>query len=312
MVTKGHEGKLKGRPKGYHDIDGQSVFLGKAAPRGAQQTVFTDVKVRFSKSATGRLLVNKNADLVLDDGARRLIVKNKAHPLDVGYDDVQRLVFDLTTHMRGGGGGGLLGAAIASRLATDHWCYLEYKGTDGSAQPFLLKVPDESSANLIEKMKGLFDSKVEIAAYVEQDSVIEKETLKDAKSKHVVRLDKQNHPIPDLRADKALVVVVCPALKPEHVGISGHFKFHANDRVVAVNEEGPYSFVHMDPGEYVLASQAENASGFRMTLEAGKDYYFMQNMFMGMMNPKTTLTRHSKELVMYEVNGSYYSDWKPK
>ena len=278
----------------------------------AQPTVFPGVQVRFRRSATDRLLVNKNAELVLDDGARRLIVKDKTHPLDLGYDDVQRVVFDASTHMRGGGGGGLLGAAIASRQAIDHWCYLEYKGTDGSTQLFMLKVPGESSSTLMERMKGLFDGKVEIAEFAEQDSAIEKVTLKDVKSKHVVRLDKQNHPMPDSRADKALVVVVCPPVKPNDVGRSGQFKFHANDRVVAVNEEGTYSFVYLDPGEYVLASQAENASGFRMALEAGKDYYFMQNMFMGMMNPKTTLTRHSRELVMYEVNGSYYSDWKPK
>jgi hypothetical protein len=288
-----------------------SVMLAPAVA-GAQQTVVSDVNVRCGRSTTDRLLVNKSADLVLDDGARRLIVKNKAHPLDVGYDDVQRIVFDVSEHMRGGGGGGLLGAAIASREVNEHWCYLEYKGPDGTAQPFMLKVSGESSANLIEKMKGLFDGKVEIASFAEAESTIDKETLKDAKSKYEVKVDKQNHPMPESRSDKALIVVVCPTLKADDAGKGAQFKFHVNDQVVAVNKEGTYSFVYVDPGEYLLVSQAENASGLRMTLEAGKDYYFMQNMFMGMMQPKTTLTRHTRELVMYEVNGSYHSEFAPK
>jgi hypothetical protein len=61
-----------------------------------------------------------------------------------------------------------------------------------------------------------------------------------------------------------------------------------------------------------LVSQTENASGFRMKLEAGKDYYFLQDTFMGAWKARTTLSRHSKELVMYELSGTHYSDWKRK
>jgi len=60
------------------------------------------VKVRFSKSATDRRLMDKDATLVFDDSARKLIVKNKERPLDIGYDDVQKVVFDMSTRMRGG------------------------------------------------------------------------------------------------------------------------------------------------------------------------------------------------------------------
>lgn len=283
------------------------------AVAGAQQTVFDDVKVRAGKRTTDRLHVSKNADLILDDGARRLIVKCSAHPLDVGYDDVQRVVFDVSSHMRSGGfGGGLLGAAIASGQVTEHWCCLEYKGTDGTPQPFVLRVSSESYASLIEKTKALFDGKVEVASFAEVDSAIDKETLKDAKSKYDVRADKQNHPVPELRPDKALLVVVCPALKPEDAGKGAQFKLHANGEVVAINKEGTYSFAYLDPGEYLLVSQTENAGGFRMALEAGKDYYVMQNMFMGMAQPRTTLSRHTRALVMHEVDGSYHSEWKPK
>jgi len=37
-------------------------------------------------------------------------------------------------------------------------------------------------------------------------------------------------------------------------------------------------------------------------------YYFFQDIFM----LHTTLSRHTKELVMYELNGAYFSDWKRK
>jgi hypothetical protein len=47
-------------------------------------------------------------------------------------------------------------------------------------------------------------------------------------------------------------------------------------------------------------------------LEAGKEYYFLQNTFQGALRWHTELSRNSSELVMYELNGAYYSDWKQK
>ena len=91
------------------------------------------------------------------------------------------------------------------------------------------------------------------------------------KSKHKMKADKKNHPLPELKSDKALVVVVCPALAARHAGKGDQIKLHANDKVVAVNKQGTYSFVHLDPGEYQLVSQAGNPNGFRITLEAGKE-----------------------------------------
>ena len=82
--------------------------------------------------------------------------------------------------------------------------------------------------------------------------------------------------------------------------------------MIAVNEPGTYSFAYLDPGEYVLASQAENANGFKMVLEAGRDYFFFQNALTGIFKNRTVLSRNAKEIVMYEVQGSYYSSWKQK
>lgn len=75
---------------------------------------------------------------------------------------------------------------------------------------------------------------------------------------------------------------------------------------------GTYNFAYLDPGDYLLVSQTENASGFHITLEAGKDYYFFQDTFLGSWKNATGLSRHSRELTLYEVEGAYWSDWKSK
>lgn len=63
------------------------------APAEAQQAVFPDVKVRFSRGKD-RLLVEKGADLVFNDAARRLQIKSGDRPLDVAYDQVTKVVLE--------------------------------------------------------------------------------------------------------------------------------------------------------------------------------------------------------------------------
>jgi hypothetical protein len=79
--------------------------------------------------------------------------------------------------------------------------------------------------------------------------------------------------------------------------------------VVAVNKEGTYSFAYIEPGKYRLVSQADDANGFEMELEAGKTYYFLQNTFQG---GDTVLSRNSPELVNYLMSGTYFADWSRK
>jgi hypothetical protein len=292
------------------------VVLALVESASAQQVVFKDVKARFSRSQLDRVLVDKDAELVLDDAARILSVKTERNPLKVGYDDVVKVVFDRSTHMRGGAMGtmmgGLGGAAISSKRVEDYWCYLEYGGADGNVQRYMLEVAKESSARVIEKLRALFGDKVVVAEFKETAVALEKDTLKDLQSKHDLKVDETSHPTPEVKPDKALIVVVCPPLAARDAGKGNQFKVHANDRVEVVNRMGTYSFAYLDPGEYKLVSQAENASGFTMTLEAGKDYYFLQDTFMGMMKARTQLSRHSKELVMYQLGGSHYADWTRK
>jgi len=281
----------------------------------AQQTTFNKVKTRFFKSDSDRRMVDKDAELVFDDAARRLIVRNGDRPLNIGYDDVQKIVFDVSYHMRGGGMsqvvGGMVGAAMASAKVNDYWFYLEYKDKDGSSRKYLLEIDKDNAEAVLEKVKTLFPERQMMADY-EQYPELDKKALNDLDSKHDFDKEKQDRPLPALRADKALVVVVCPSLAARYAGKGIQFKFHANDRVVAVNKWGTYSYAYLDPGEYVVASQSENAGGGKVKLEAGQEYYFFQDTFMGTWKAKTGLSRHSKELVMYELEGTYYSDWKRK
>ncbi|HUQ50069.1 MAG TPA: hypothetical protein VM056_05080 [Terriglobales bacterium] len=281
----------------------------------AQQSTFTKVKVRFSKPDDRRMF-DKDVDLAFNDVEKRLITRGEHNPISVPYDDVQKVVFDVSRHMRGGAMsqvvGGLVGAAIAAQRVNDYWMYIEYKGKDGKSVPYLVEVDKDNAETIINKAKSIFGDRVQETSFPEVATDIEKNTLKDLQSKHEMEPNKKDHPLPELKADKALVVIACPSLAARYAGKGIQFKFHANDKVVAVNKWGTYSFVYLDPGEYTLVSQTENASAIKIKLEAGKDYYFLQNTFMGAWKAKTGLSRHAKELVMYEIDGAYYADWKAK
>jgi hypothetical protein len=301
-------------------------FLGLSSLAGTEPTTFDGVKTRFSRSDTDRRLIDKDAKLILDDGAQKLTVKNDERPLEVSYNDIQKVVFDLSTRRRGvSGKGGILFAASplvgeirAGHHVNNYWCYLEYKRPDASVQSYLLEIPKKWSPNVIDKMQALLGGKVTIAEFPEQEESIKKDTLKAVQSKDGLWIEKDLHPLPEMKPEKALVVVVCPALGVFNSGLGGKWArykvmLHANDDVVVVDTFGAYGFAYLDPGEYLLVSQTEktNGFGFHIKLEAGKDYYFLQDL-----DPtnkgRTDLSRHSKELVMYELSGADYTDWKPK
>jgi hypothetical protein len=304
------------------------VLLGTFGIAGETVT-FDHVKVHRHKSPQKRILVDKVGVLTFNDAGKRMtFVSHAGDEFDVGYDDITKVVFEVTTHMRGGalaevvsaaGSPGLVvGSIIKGIHVNDYWFYLEYKNGDHN-EPVLLEVPKESSENVIAKVTSLFGSRVTVAEFQEKgeaidekDGEIDEKQLSDLRSKHSIKIDKENHPLPEVKPDKATVVVVCPALAARYAGTGNQFKLHANDRVIAVNRWGTYSFAYLDPGKYTLVSQSVNANGFKIELEAGKSYYFLQNTFEGAVKNHTMLSRNSSELVMYELNGSYFSDWKRK
>jgi hypothetical protein len=288
----------------------------------AEPTATFQAKFHRHKSPQNRVLVDKVGTLTFDNYNRKLTFKGDAHEkLEILYDAVTKVVFEVTTHMRGGAASQVLmatgfpglmaGKAIARQHVHNYWFYLEC-GDSKQAEKVLLEVPSESSKSVIDEAKKVFGSKVSLADYPENGEQLDPAKLPAAKSKDILKVDKRDHPLPQLKTDKALVVVVCPALAARFAGRGNQFRLHANDQVIAVNKQGTYGFAFLDPGKYRLVSQSENAHGFDVELEAGKSYYFLQNTFDGIFKSETSLSRNSPELVMYFLDGSYYAHWKPK
>jgi hypothetical protein len=291
----------------------------------SETTKFEDVRIRRHKSADKRELVDKYGVLAFDDDARKLTFKGEAGDnFAVPYSDITKVVFDTDTHMNAGAGSlaitGLspLGGLLASSIHVhDHWLYLEYSQGDHS-EKVLLVLPEDKSNKATAKAKSVFGERVVIASYPEKgepiadkDGELDKRRIPDLKSKHSMKLDRTTHPLPEVKPDKATIVVVCPPLAARFAGWGNQFKLHANGKVIAVNKVGTYSIAYVDPGKYSLISQSENANGFEMDLEAGKTYYFIQETFQGNLSKyNTMLSRNSPEVVMYLVDGAYFSDWK--
>ena len=135
------------------------------------------------------------------------------------------------------------------------------------------------------------------------------DTLTDTKSSYDYNADSKVHPLPEPKPDKALILIVCPLID-NPVNRGPLVRLHANDHVVAVNNWGSYAFAHLDPGDYLLASEIKGtASTLRISLEAGKTYYFLEDI---VNDDAAVLSRHTKELVMHQVTGARYADWKKK
>lgn len=247
--------------------------LAQDAPKNSQeqQTVFDNVKARYNRSEQDRGLVDKKAYLVFDDATQKLSVRCPEKPLEVQYDEVQKVIFEASTRMQGGvtakalgvGIGGLAGAAIQTgmdnRFTRSYWFYLEYKKPDGSLNLYLLETDKRASAQVIERAKTVFGARVTITSFDEKAEEIKMNQLKDRKSKHSLDVDRENRPMPEIKPDKALVVFVCPPMAARYTAKAGQYKFHANDQVVAVCLQGTYSFGYFDPGDYLLAAQSKNA-----------------------------------------------------
>lgn len=291
------------------------VLILLASPWSSAETVkFGWVKIRRHKNEHSRLLVDKDGDLKFDDASRKLTFRSDAgDDVDIGYDNITKVIFERTSRMRGGAVAYLSvpGLIAARQHVTDYWFYLEYKSGDHS-EPVLFDIPKGSSEKVIAKARDLFGSRVTMAEFDEKGEEIDPNTLPDLKSRHTFTADIRDHPSPEVKPEKATVVVVCPALEARYTARGNQFKLHANDHVIAVNRAGTYGIAYLDPGKYKLVSQSENANGFEMQLEAGKEYYFLQNTFQGALKWDTGLSRNSPELVMYELDGAYYSDWKRK
>jgi hypothetical protein len=276
----------------------------------AENTRFEDVKIRRHKSAEQRELVDKSGVLGFEDDGQKLTFHSGAgDQFAIPYSDITKVIFDRDTHGS---------AKMASIHLHDRWLYLEYRQGDHS-EKVLLIVPKATYDKAIAKSQSLFGDRVTISNYPEKgksDGDIDKSRIPDWKAKYSVKLDRTAHPLPEVKSDKATIVVVCPPLAARETGYWGEFKLHANGKVIAVNEMGTYSIAYVDPGKYSLISQSDDANGFEIDLEAGKTYYLIQETVVGAafvrMRIHTMLSRNSPEVVMYLADGAYLSDWKRK
>jgi hypothetical protein len=300
------------------------LLLLSASGLSAQKTVFQNVTIRRHPSANKRVLVDRLGTLTFDDPAHKLTFKGDfGDHIEVGYDDVEKVVSEVTTHMRGGGVsraisfvevpfGAMAGSLIGGVHVNSHWLYLRYREGGGDAS-VLIETPESSSDQIVGKAAAAFGSRLTVANFPEKPTDIRLADLKGLNSKQGMKVDQKNHPLPKTKPDKATVVVVCPTVAAHRTGSGSRFRLFANDDVIAVNRLGTYSFAYLDPGRYRLVSQQQNASGFEIDLQPGQEYFFLQNTFQnGLSAAETLLSRNSPELVGYLLDGSYFSDWKPK
>ena len=256
------------------------------------------------------------ATLVIDSVARRLVVKSKRLPLDVSLDQIKNVTFDVSSHMRGGKGGGLgglVGAAIVAKGVSDHWCVIDHLDGAGVSRLYLLDVGKEQASNVLALLTRLLPSAVQEARFTEQQREGAKDLVAAIDDDFHVTVLKENRPaVPPLHPDSALVVVAAPTVDVDDAGVGAQYCLYANRDIVAVNKPGTYTFFFLAPGTYALLSKAGNISVLDITVEAGKAYYLFENTFMGFSSMNARLSRQTEALVRGEIAGMYYSEWRRK
>jgi hypothetical protein len=277
-----------------------------AAAASAQPVNFPGVKVSYNWSDKDPILVEESGVLSLDDAGKKLSFVSKKRSFEAGYDSVTRLEFDAATHARGGllGGivGGLVGAIIQGQQICDYWMFVEYTKSDGVLAKQMLEIPAKSWLEARDKVTASFGPRVSTAE-VRLGTAIDTKAIKD-KSKIAFNVDWKRHSRPEVKPDKALVVVVCTYQFALNGGRGPEFKIYANDQLILVNKEGTYGFAYLDPGEYQLVSkQFRFGSGIAAKLEGGKSYYFLQDIHGG----SPDLSQHGEDLVMHELSGAGYA-----
>jgi hypothetical protein len=302
-----------------------------AQPAFSERVVFKDIRVRFSKNSNDRSMTESPGSLIFDNTSEKLVIKSSQKLLQLAYDDVARMTLDNVIYYPGkniakeifvGGAQDEARKRTLGRIILDGprlpgpplpawadmanlWIVIEMKMPGGGTKSTLIEIKKEDSSAVLAMVQHLFGERVRLPETTRLGNAIDEKTLVDRNAKYTVTADKVNHPIPQIQDDKALVVAACPAKVHFEVNVVPLLKLYANGSVVAVNRPGTYSFAYLDPGEYELVTQlsglAGRTVGFKMKLQAGQDYYFFQC---------PLLSRNAKEIVLYEVEGSYYSNWQ--
>jgi len=269
-----------------------------------------NVKVLQAVQAPDRRLFEEDGVLTIDADSRALVIKAKHQSARIPFDDVDRIVFDVNAHMRGGNKGsllfGIVGAlTIDAKTIQDYWCYISYTSA-GSHMATVIELPKDVSGAAKDRIAGLFPGKTTAAELTDKVEAVAKDSL-DTKSKFDLTIDPR-HPLPEPQPDKALVIVMMPGTNPGDRMGRVQFRVFVNGRVAFVNRMGTYCFAYLDPGDHIIASRYGDGGGLRMTLDAGQSYYLFDNIVL----KGQSLSRQTKELAMFEMDGLDYADWKVK
>jgi hypothetical protein len=306
------------------------LFLvgGSAVATAQAPLVAKDVIQWESKSAKNPTLVQRKGTLSFDDAAKSLVFAAGEHSFKAPYESVTRVVLDEATHMRPRKTAWKQWEEEARRVNGDFWMYVEYTPAGGAAAKHMLQIPVASAKDVVDKTKQVFADRV-VTIDVRVGAHFDRKALKDIESKHSFDLaeDEKNHPMPELKPDKALIVVVYPTywcygssllnlkLEQRKAGwwLANQVKVHANDRVVLVNKVGTYGFAYLDPGDYQLVAQGKySASALQTTVEAGKAYYFLEDDYDSSSGMYIQFSQHSPELVMLKLNEAVFGVWTRK
>jgi hypothetical protein len=254
--------------------------------------------MRCAASPKDPRLSSYPAEVVLDDAGSAFTLRMEGaerRTVSIPYADIVKAVAEFATTAKAAPG--------ASRPEKHYWFYFERKSASYPGR-FSLEL-GESGAELLAKVRPLLDSRLEVFEFPLAEELLSLSSLSDLAVNYSVHVLRPGPPLPAAEKDRALVVVVCPAVAGAR---KQPINLDANGRVVAVNEPGTYSFENLDPGEYTILSQAENARSFPVKLEAGHVYYFFQDVLAG--GERTSVSMHSKELALFEMSGAAYSDWR--
>jgi hypothetical protein len=282
---------------------------------------FKNVKFRTLENPNKAKIVERAVDLTFDDAAGNLTIVGSGINLVVPYGDIEKAVAESTHHMKGLGfetvlAAGPIGAtAIANQSVSSNYLYIKRKGKT-EPEFLVLAVDKDSVSQCFQKALQTFGDRMQVPEFPKAEA-IEAATFPHDKSKYEISLDRSSRNPPSIHDDESLIVVVAPmGWEAERArGNGGPFKLYANNEVVAVNAVGSYSYTYLSPGNYLLASQSGNSShitGIRLNLEAGKDYYFLQDLTGGWTRLEIGLSMHSKELVLSELRGTFLSYWRKR
>jgi hypothetical protein len=287
----------------------------------AQETTRTGVMLRFAREKD-RHQIYQEATLTLDNTLRRLEVTSKDRPQSVTYDEVRKIVIEPDSGAKGPSFGSILAGFVAHRtlfrgsIQTAQLAYVEYGKADGTAGGFVLSIPEAVATETVARIKAAFGDRVVVPGFTEPWEQLDEKECKSVK-KYDVRGVAGRPSLPEARSDKALVVVACPVSGGFETIRTDKYYYHlsarilADNELVAVNGPGTYTAFYLDPGEHLLVSCLGDATGLRLKVDEGGEYYLIQTVYIKGKN-RSFLTRHSKDLVMHEIGSLMKADWKLK